>query len=117
MRVGVGIESVSKCRGGVVSPSFTSDGRAFDRMVVALVGGIACGASMVVAGFSAMEDFSCREKAVAEFEGKVSLGEAAAESSGKVIPVDGVDGCFGPFEPDAVFDESVVAKGPSDGAW
>jgi hypothetical protein len=100
-----------------VTPSLTTDGRALEKVVVALMGGIARGASMVIAVFSAMEDFSCWEKAVAEFEGKVSLGEAAAESSGKVIPVDGVDGCFGPFEPDAVFDESVVAKGPSDGAW
>ena len=100
-----------------MTPLLTTDGRALEKMVVALVGGIACGASMVVAGFLAMEDFSCREKAVAEFEDKVSLGEAAAESSGKVFPVDGVDGCFGPLEPDAVFEEPVVAKGPADGTW
>ncbi len=100
-----------------MAPTLTADRGALEKVVVALVGGISREASMVIEVFSAMEDFSCWEKTVAEFEGKVSLGEAAAESSGKVIPVDGVDGCFGPFEPDAVFDESVVAKGPSDGAW
>jgi hypothetical protein len=71
---------------------------------------------MVVAGFMVMEDFACWEKAVAEFEGKVLLGVAAAESSGEVVPVDGIDGCFGPFGPNAVFEELVIAKGPADGA-
>jgi hypothetical protein len=100
-----------------VTPSLMTDGGALEKVVVALVGGISREASMVIEVFSAMEDFSCWEKTVAEFEGKVSLGEAAAESSGKVIPVDGVDGCFGPFEPDAVFEEPVVAKEPADCAW
>jgi hypothetical protein len=96
-------------------PTLTTDGRALEKVVIALTGSIARGASMVVAGFMTMEDFSCWEKAVAEFEGKVSLGVAAAESSGEVVPVDGVDGCFGPFEPNAVCEESVIAKGPADG--
>ena len=87
----------------------TTDGRALEKVVVALMGGITRRATMVVAGFSAIEDFSCWEKAVAEFEGKVSLGVAAAESSGKVVPVDGVDDCFGPLERSAVHKESVVA--------
>ncbi len=99
-----------------MTPTLTTDGRALEKVVVALMGGITRRATMVVAGFSAIEDFACWEKAVAEFEGKVSLGVAAAESSGKVIPVDGVDGCFGPFEPNAVFEESVIAEGPADGA-
>jgi hypothetical protein len=60
---------------------------------------------------------SCWEKVVAEFEDNVLLGVAAVESSGEVVPINGVDSCFGPlFELNAVFEESVIAKGPADGA-
>jgi hypothetical protein len=99
-----------------VTPTLPADQRALEKVVIALLGSIAHRASMVVGGFAAMEDFSCWEKAVAEFEGEISLGVAAAERSGEVLPVDGVDGCFGPFASNAVFEELVIATGPADGA-
>jgi hypothetical protein len=40
-------------------PTLTTDGRALEKVVIALLGSIARRASMVVAGFAAMEDSSC----------------------------------------------------------
>jgi hypothetical protein len=97
-------------------PTLTADGGALEKVMTALVGRIARRASVFVAGLAAVESFSCWKKAVAEFEGEVSLGVAAAERGRKVIPIYGVNSGFGPFEPNAVFEESVVSKGAADGA-
>jgi hypothetical protein len=88
-----------------------------EKVVVALVWRVACGASIVIADLAAVQSFSCwQNKEVAEFEGEVSLGVAAAERSGKIVPIYGVDGRLGPFEPTAVLEEVVVSEGAADGA-
>jgi hypothetical protein len=99
-----------------VTPALTADGGALEKVVVALLGRIARGASVVIRGLTAVKSFSCWKKAVAEFEGKVSLGVVTAESGRKVVPIYGVNSRLGPLAPNAVFEESVVSKGAADGA-
>jgi hypothetical protein len=71
-----------------VTPTLTADGGALEEVVVALLGRVASGALVVIAGFLTVQSFSCWKKAVAEFEGEVSVGVAAAERDRKVIPTD-----------------------------
>jgi hypothetical protein len=99
-----------------VAPALATDGGALKEMVVALLGRVAGGASIVVTGFAAMQSFSCWKQAEAEFDGKISLGVAAAERGREVIPVYGVNGRLGPVEANAVFEEAVVSKRAANGA-
>ena len=71
-----------------MTPTLTADGGALEEVVVALLGRIASGALVVIVGFTMVQCFSCWKKAVAEFEGKVSVGVAAAERNRKVVPTD-----------------------------
>jgi hypothetical protein len=75
-----------------VAPALATDGGALEEMVVALLGCVASGASIIVAGFAGVQSFACWKQAVAEFNGTILLGVAAAERSREVIPVYGVNG-------------------------
>jgi hypothetical protein len=57
-----------------VAPTLTADRGALEKVVIALMGCVVRRAPVVVAGFSAVEGFSCWKKAIAECEGKVLLG-------------------------------------------
>jgi hypothetical protein len=71
-----------------VAPTLMAGGGALEEVVVALLGCIASGALVVIAGFLMVQCFSCWKKAVAEFEGKVLVGVAAAERDRKAVPTD-----------------------------
>jgi uncharacterized membrane protein YgcG len=79
-------------------------------MVIALLGRVAGGASIVIAAFVAMQSFSCWKQTEAEFDGNILLGVAAAERGREIIPVYGVNSRLGPVEANAVFEEAVVLK-------
>jgi hypothetical protein len=93
-----------------------TDGGALKEMVVALLGRVTGRASIVVAGFAAMQSFSCWKQAEAEFDGKIPLGVAAAERGREIISVYGVNSRLGPVEANAVFEEAVVSKRAANGA-
>jgi hypothetical protein len=71
-----------------VTPTLTADGGALEEVVVALLGQVASGTLVVIASFLMVQSFSCWKKAVAEFEGKILVGVAAAEHDRKVVPTD-----------------------------
>jgi hypothetical protein len=98
-----------------VAPALATDGGALKEMMIVLLGCVAGGASMVVAGYAAVLSLSCWKQAEAEFHGKILLGVAATERGREVIPVYGVNGRLGPVETDAVFEEAVVSKRAANG--